>query len=311
VRLEGIHHVTAITANAPGNVDFYGRVLGLRLVKKTVNQDDPTIFQLFYAAEAGSPGSELTFLEYPDARPGRPGAGMVHRVSFRVASAEALGFWEERLAGEGTESRHERGTLCFADPEGLGLELLVANTSDEPLVSQHAEIPADLALQGLAGVRAYGTDPAWSRAFLEATLGFAPQGDGWEVRGERRSARYIIDPTPSKPGVRGAGTGHHVAWASTIEEHNGWHERAARAGSRPTPVMDRFYFRSIYFREPSGVLFEIATIGPGVGVDEPLEPLGERLSLPPAYERDQAAAVAAGETISSARIQAITTCTRR
>jgi glyoxalase family protein len=259
-------------------------VLGLRLVKKTVNQDDPTVYHLFYADELGSPGSDLTFFEYPDARPGRPGAGMVHRVSFRVESAEALGFWKERLAGEGIETHPEPGSLHFADPEGLGLEFVVADTSDEPLVAEHPEIPADFALQGFDGVRAYGTDPTWSRTFLEATLGFVPQGDGWDVRGERRSAHYIIDPPPARPGVRGAGTVHHVAWASTIVDHTAWHQRAARAGARPTPVTDRFYFRSIYFREPSGVLFEIATNGPGFSVDEPLESLGERLSLPPTYE---------------------------
>ena len=283
MRLEGIHHVTAITGDAPGNVDFYARVLGLRLVKKTVNQDDPTVYHLFYADEVGSPGSDLTFFEYPGAQQGRPGAGMVHRVVWRVGSREALDFWRERLAREGVESERASASLRFADPEGLGHEL-VAESPDEPLVAEHPEIPAELALQGFHGVSACSADPERSRAFLEQTLGFEPHAGEWEARGERRGSLYAYDPPPAERGISGAGTVHHVAWASTMEEHDGWRERIARAGARPTPVIDRFYFRSIYFREPSGVLFEIATLGPGFTADEPLESLGESLSLPPLFE---------------------------
>ena len=149
MRLEGIHHVTCITGDAPGNVDFYTRVLGLRLVKKTVNQDDPTVYHLFYADEEGSPGADITFFEYPGARRGRPGAGMVHTITFRVASEDALDFWERAPRGEGIATRREAGRLRFDDPEGLGLELAVVETADAPLVARHPEIPAEHRAAGL------------------------------------------------------------------------------------------------------------------------------------------------------------------
>jgi glyoxalase family protein len=283
MKLEGIHHVTCITGDAPGNVDFYTRVLGLRLVKKTVNQDDPTVYHLFYADEQGSPGADLTFFEYPGARQGRAGAGMVHRIVWRVASEDAIGFWEERLAAEGMVSDREPGRLRFADPEGLGLELAVVETSDEPLIADHPEVPSELALQGFDAVRAYSRDPEASRRLLEEGLGFVPTEDGWEIRGDERGSWYVYDEA-TEPGSGGAGTVHHVAWSSTMDDHAAWRERAAEHGASPTPIIDRFWFRSIYFREPSGVLFEIATLGPGFTTDEPLEHLGESLVLPPAFE---------------------------
>jgi glyoxalase family protein len=284
VKLEGIHHVTAITADAPANVDFYARLVGLRLVKKTVNQDDPTVYHLFYADELGSAGADITFFEYPGLPRGRAGAGMVHRVVWRVASEEALDFWEERLASEGVAARREGTSLLFEDTEGLALELAVVETEDEPLVARNPDIPTELALQGFHAVRAYTADPEHSRGFLEATLGFAPvTPTGFEARGERRGGVYLYDGSAAR-GLGGSGTVHHVAWASPLDDHEAWRERVAAAGAHPTPIIDRFYFRSIYFREPSGVLFEIATIGPGFTTDEPLEHLGERLSLPPAFE---------------------------
>ena len=284
MRLEGIHHVTAITGDAPGNVDFYARVLGLRLVKPTVTQDAPTAYHLFYADERGSPGSDITFFEYPGARRGRAGAGMVNRVVWRVASEEALDFWEERLRGEEVAVSRVDGRLTFSDPEGLGLEVAVVETADEPLVADSPEIPAELALQGFEGVRAYTSDPETSRAFLEGALEFESRGErDFEARGERRGSFYAYDRT-DEPGTPGAGTVHHVAWSSTPEELETWRERVIEGGGAPTPVIDRFYFKSIYFREPSGILFEIATLGPGFTVDEPAEHLGERLSLPPDFE---------------------------
>jgi glyoxalase family protein len=284
MRLEGIHHVTAITGDAPGNVDFYVRVLGLRLVKKTVNQDDPTVYHLFYADERGSAGADITFFEYPGARRGRAGAGMVHRVVFRIGSESALDFWEERLRAENVSVSRTDGRLTFADPEGLGLELAVVKTGDEPLTAEHPEIPAEHRVQGFDSVRAYTRDPEGSREFLEGALEFERRGDqGYEVRGESRGGTYVYDQT-DESGTPGAGTVHHVAWASTPEEHEAWRQRVIEAGGSPTPVIDRFYFKSIYFREPSGVLFEIATVGPGFTTDEPLESLGERLSLPPNFE---------------------------
>jgi glyoxalase family protein len=283
--LDGVHHVTCITADAPRNVDFYTRVLGLRLVKKTVNQDDPTVYHLFYADDAGSSGSDITFFEYPGVRRGRAGDGMVHTVRWRVGSAEALEFWEQRLAGETDAATRGDDSLRFEDPEGLRHELAVVATDDEPLVADHPEIPAELALQGFDGVRAYAADPELSRGVFERTLGFVPVDDGaWEARGPSRGGLYAYDEPPAEPPLPGAGTVHHVAWASSMDEHEGWHERVTAAGLRPSPVIDRFWFRSIYFREPSGVLFEIATVGPGFAVDEDPEHLGESLVLPPAFE---------------------------
>jgi glyoxalase family protein len=285
MKLDGIHHVTAITGDAPQNLDFYSRVLGLRLVKKTVNQDDPTVYHLFYADDRGSPGSDLTFFEYPGATNGRAGAGMVHRVVWRVGSDEALDFWAERLQGEGVDSEREPGRLRFSDPEEMGLELAVVDTPDEPLLATHAEIPAEHALQGFDGVRAYSRDSARSAILLGEPLGFRNTGGGtWEARGVSRGSFYAYDDPPDEPGIGGAGTVHHVAWASELEDHEAWQKRVAEAGARPTPIIDRFYFRSIYFREPSGVLFEIATKGPGFSADEDPQHLGERLSLPPNYE---------------------------
>jgi glyoxalase family protein len=285
MRLEGIHHVTAITGDAPGNVDFYARGLGLRLVKKTVNQDDPTVYHLFYADERGSAGADMTFFEYPGARRGRAGAGMVHTVVWRVGSEDALDFWEQRLAGEGVATERTPGGLAFSDPEGIGIELAVVETDDEPLVAESPEIPREHALQGFDGVRAFAADPSRSAQLLQDALGFETEdGDVFEVRGARRGGFYAYDPAPEERGMGGAGTVHHVAFASPTEEHEAWRERAREHGLSPTPVIDRFYFKSIYFREPSGVLFEIATLGPGFATDEPAESLGERLSLPPDFE---------------------------
>jgi glyoxalase family protein len=285
MRLDGVHHVTCITGDAPRNVDFYTRVLGLRLVKKSVNQDDPTVYHLFYADEEGSPGSDITFFEYPGTQRGRAGDGMIHTIRWRLASQDALDFWEQRLADEASSVARDDGTLSFEDPEGLRHELAVVETDDEPLVARHPEIPSELALQGFDGVRAYASSPERSRPLLEETLGFTRAGDGtWEARGETRGGVYSYDAPPSGRGAPGAGTVHHVAWASTMEDHEAWQRRVAEAGMRPTPIIDRFWFRSIYFREPSGVLFEIATLGPGFAVDEDPEHLGESLVLPPTFE---------------------------
>jgi glyoxalase family protein len=297
MRLEGIHHVTAITADAQQNVDFYAGTLGLRLVKKTVNQDNPSVYHLFYADETGDAGSDITFFEYPGAAPGRAGDGMIRRVVWRVGSAAALDFWSERLTERDVEARMAEGRdgLRFSDPEGLEHELVVTDSSDEPLSAQHPEVPAEFALLGFDGVCAYASEPDRSRELLEGTLEFAlldqPQGGAlWESRGESRGSLYEYHEAPAEAAVQGAGTVHHVAWASPADQHEAWRETVAAAGMRPTPVIDRFYFRSVYFREPSGVLFEIATLGgPGFAVDEPVGQLGEKLSLPPFIEhlRDQ------------------------
>jgi len=288
MKLEGIHHVTAITADAPGNVSFYAGVLGLRLVKKSVNQDDPTVYHLFYGDEEGSPGADLTFFEYPNAARGSAGAGMVHRIAWRVASAAALDFWSERLGASSIASERSGESLLFSDPEGLAHELCVSSSSDAPLAARSAEVPAEYALRGFDGVRAYARDPAASAGLLSDTLGFQPAGGrqgSWIVRGDRRGSFYAYDAPPLGVDARqGAGTVHHVAFAAQPEDEEAWRERVLQAGAHATPVIERFYFRSVYFREPSGVLFEIATIGPGFAVDEDPEHLGEKLSLPPRLE---------------------------
>jgi glyoxalase family protein len=260
-------------------VAFYTGVLGLRLVTKTVNQDDPSVYHLFYADERGSAGSDITFFEYPGAPKGRAGDGMVHLISFRVGSRESLDFWEQRVGGDRSDN-----ALVFEDPEGLRLELLVDESGEEPLTADASDIPAEHRLRGFAGVRAYASQPERSERLLRA-LGFVP---GWEAHGEQRTGFYVYDPPPEQRGLAAAGTVHHVAWASQPAEHEAWRARVTEGGGQPTPVIDRFYFKSIYFREPSGVLFEIATIGPGFTADEPLETLGESLSLPPNYERYRA-----------------------
>jgi glyoxalase family protein len=283
MKLEGIHHITAITGDAARNVDFYARVLGLRMVKKTVNQDQPSVYHLFYADEEGSPGADITFFEFPGAAPGRAGAGMVHRIVWRVASQEALDFWNGRLTGEGAEVERGDDWLRFSDPEGLGHELRVVSVPDKPLIADHPEVPRELALQGFDGARAYAADPEASAELLEA-LGFEGKDGGYELRGDQRGGSWTYDDPPREPGRESAGTVHHIAWASQMDDHEGWRQRAIEGGGRPTEVIDRFWFRSIYFREPSGVLFEIATLGPGFDADEDPAHLGEKLVLPPRFE---------------------------
>jgi glyoxalase family protein len=212
---------------------------------------------------------------------------MVHTVAFRVASEDAIDFWERRLAAEGvTVLSRADGRLRFEDPEGLGLELVVATSGDDPLVAEHPEIPYELALRGFDAVRAFASHPERSRGLLEQVLGFLPVTESeWEIRGGSRGGLFAYDPPPAAGhGVPGAGTVHHVAWSSLTEEHPAWHDVVAAAGMRPSPIIDRFWFRSIYFREPSGVLFELATLGPGFAIDEDPEHLGEALILPPAFE---------------------------
>jgi len=283
--LEGLHHITAITADAPRNVDFYARVLGLRLVKKTVNFDQPDVYHLYFGDERGTPGSILTFFEFPGAALGQAGDGMVHTIQWRVASDETLDFWAARLAdADVTTERTEDGALAFADFEGLRHELLAVAVDDAPLAARAPDIPAEHALLGFHGVRAYASRPEASTSLLEA-IGFTHDGGAdWTLRGAERHAVLHYDAPPAHRGVTSAGTVHHVAWSVGMDEQDAWRERVIRAGARPTPVIDRFWFRSVYFREPSGVLFELATLGPGFGIDEDPEHLGESLILPPAFE---------------------------
>lgn len=287
MNLDGIHHITAITGDAPRNVDFYTRVLGLRMTAKTVNQDDPSVYHLFYGDENAQPGADLTFFEYPGAIPGRPGAGMVHRVVWRVASGEALDFWTARLGADGVAvERGDGGSLLFADPEGLGHELVVDDSGDEPLIAEHPEIPAAVALQGFAGVRAYSARPEYSALVLEKLMGATRRGgdETFELRGERRGGWIAWDPAPAEPGRQSAGTVHHIAWGTTDAEMQAWIDRVTQAGIPNSGYVDRHYFHSLYFREPGGVLYELATREPGFTVDGPVEELGTTLILPPFLE---------------------------
>jgi glyoxalase family protein len=225
MRLDGIHHITCITADAPGNVEFYARVLGLRLVKKTVNFDAPDVYHLYYGDERGAPGSVLTFFEFPNAAPGRAGAGMIHRLCWRVGSADALGFWAERLARAGVELDGGGGTesLVFRDPEGLGLELTVVQTEDAALVAEAEGVPAAWALQGFEGVRVYGSGVEADNRVLTEVLGFTATGAGtYAMEGGRRTASYVYDDPPTALGVQGAGTVHHIAWCDRDDEHEAW-----------------------------------------------------------------------------------------
>ncbi len=294
--LEGLHHVTAITGDAPRNVEFYARTLGLRLVKKTVNFDQPDVYHLYYGDEVGTPGSVLTFFEFPGAAPGRPGDGMVHTNHWRVGSPEAIAFWRERLGAAVTGSGER--FLAFADREGLRHELLVVDVTDAPLRAAAEGIPAEHALLGFEGVVAYTGDPGRSAALLER-LGFTPgEGDAsgtpagagasWTARGGERHGQLRYEPPPGA-GLPGAGTVHHVAWSVADDaELEQFRATASSGGARPTPIIDRQYFHSVYFREPSGVLFELASRDVGFDVDEPRESLGSALKLPAQYESRRA-----------------------
>ncbi|HEY4094450.1 MAG TPA: VOC family protein [Baekduia sp.] len=285
MKLEGLHHITMITGDAQSNVAFYADVLGLRLVKKTVNFDQPSAYHLYFGDETGAPGSILTWFEFAGAERGRPGMGMVHTLQLGVASAEALDFWETRLQAKGASPRREETSLRFEDPDGLGLELVVAADGNPPLRAEHPEVPAEHAIVGLEGARAYSAYASVTESVLTEVLGFTHLGGGeYRLDGEHRHFHWAYDQAPETNPVPGAGTVHHIAWASQDEDHVAWQTRVAEAGGYVTEVRDRDYFKSIYFREPRGVLFEIATMSPGFAVDEDPEHLGEALRLPAQHE---------------------------
>jgi glyoxalase family protein len=276
MRLAGLHHVTMITGDAQQNVRFYADLLGLRLVKKTVNFDAPEAYHLYFGDEQGTPGSILTWFEFAGAARGRAGVGMIHTLQLGVGSEAALDFWEERLPS----SRRSEGRLHFEDYDGLQLELVVSDRP--PLRASHPEIPAEHAITGVVGARAYSEYAGVEERMLTEVLGFGHEGDGeYALEG----FRWAYDAAPDARPVQGAGTVHHIAWATPDDdEQAGWQQRIRGAGGYVTPVQDRDYFRSIYFREPRGVLFEIATNGPGFAVDEDPDHLGEQLRLPRQHE---------------------------
>ena len=294
--LEGLHHITAITGDAPRNVDFYARTLGLRLVKKTVNFDQPTVYHLYYGDEIGAAGSILTFFELPGTQVGRHGAGMVHTIQWRVGAPAAIAFWERRLAAAGVATtRADERTLAFEDPEGLRHELHAVDVADAPLAAHADDIPAEYALLGFDGIRAYASAPERSAELLER-LGFVPgegatpdgPGTTWTVRGVERHAHLRFEAPPGRGRRPGAGTIHHVAWSVADDaELRQFRAVAREGGAEPTPIIDRQYFHSVYFPEPSGILFELASRDIGFEYDEPRESLGSALKLPEQYEEER------------------------
>lgn len=293
--VRGLHHITAICGDAQENLDFYAGALGLRLVKRSVNQDDPATYHLFYADGEGHPGSDLTFFPWPHMGPGRDGTGVANEVVFAIAPA-SLDAWQTRLDKLGVRTRREtrfgEPTLAFQDPHGQRLALAAT-----PLATQRAFTPWRRSgvgeahqIRGLHAARVAELDAEPTIAFAVGALGMRPAGEDAEWR------RFVgVDPAcgslevaskPSLPrGSWGVGTVHHVAWRARDDaEQLALQEAVVRAGRSPTPVIDRFWFHSVYFREPGGVLFEVATDGPGFGVDEDMARLGETLVLPPWLE---------------------------
>jgi glyoxalase family protein len=308
--LDGLHHVTAVTGDAARNVAFYTETLGLRLVKKTVNQDDVSAYHLFYGDSVGHPGTELTFFDWPDAGPKRSGTGTIAAIALWVPTREALAWWAERLDQHGVvhgavAEALGRLALPFADPEGQALELVAPNEGERvptgPTPWDGSPVPAEYQIRGLHAVRVVVRQGDPTVRVLTDTLGFrevgrdrlaadgqgtvrdvhvfavGPGGIGTEVQVEER---------PDLPfGRVGIGGVHHVAFRTpNPEQHQAWQQQVAQAGLQVTPIIDRFYFKSIYFREPGGVLYEIATDGPGFATDEDPAHLGERLALPPFLE---------------------------
>ncbi len=283
MNLAGLHHITMITGDAQRNVDFYAGVLGLRLVKKTVNFDAPEAYHLYFGDERGSPGSILTWFEFDGAPRGRAGAGMIHTLQLGVPSEASLDFWADRLQAAGYGAERTENRLRFEDYDGLRLELVVSDQS--PLRAEHPEIPAEHAIVSLEGARAYSEYAHVPEGVLTDLLGFTYRGDGeYVLEGTDRRFSWAYDPAPAASGRQGAGTVHHIAWGAPDDEQLDWQERIRSAGAYVTPVQDRDYFLSIYFREPRGVLFEIATLGPGFAVDEDPDHLGEELRLPRQHE---------------------------
>ena len=301
--LGGLHHVTAITGDAPANLAFYTRTLGMRLVKKTVNQDDVSAYHLFYADAKGSPGTDLTFFDWPLIPPNRPGAGSIAPTALRVAGADSLAWWQARLDTLGVKhgeivERNGRAYLSFQDLEGQELELVADGGAPGGVPWAGSPIPAEHQVKGLHGVTITSARPQLTADLLLGAMGFRAVGE----RERQGGVDHYLEVGPGGPGTevilsaptqaplaqQGKGGVHHVAFrVRDAETQLEWRERIEAAGLRPTPVIDRFYFKSVYFREPGGVLFELATDGPGFSADEQEEHLGERLALPPFLEPDR------------------------
>ena len=291
----GIHHVTAIAGEPQCNLDFYEGVLGLRLIKRTVNFDDPGTYHLYYGDAVGAPGTAMTFFPWARAPRGRRGAGQVVATAFSVARG-AVPFWEDRLRENGVSAVERIGRfgeegLAFEDPDGLLLEILAATGADDREGWKDGPVPAENSIKGFAGATLLERDRRGTEVLLTGALGFRAVGeDGNRFRyeiggGGPATVLDIVEDPGAGRGNPVVGTVHHIAFRVPDDEtHLAVREEIAGLGYNVTPVLDRNYFRSIYFREPGGVLFEIATDPPGFAVDEPVEELGTNLKLPPQYE---------------------------
>lgn len=300
MRLLGLHHITTIASDAKRNVDFYTRVLGLRFVKKTVNFDDPGTYHLYYGDYAATPGTLLTFFLWTDIRRGRTGTGLTSAIAYSVP-AGALGFWRERLGANhvtvaAPAARYGDEILAFADPDGLPLELVGTTDADPRTPAPHPDVSPDKGIRGFHGVTLAVGAMEPTAAVLTQDMGYRLVArDGERTRyavGDSGPGTYVdLVADPSLPrGRSGVGTVHHVAFRTPDDASQQQAHAALTAGGfNVSPIMDRCYFRSIYYREPNGVLFEIATDGPGFTVDEPLETLGRQLKLPPWHEPRRAA----------------------
>jgi glyoxalase family protein len=294
-QIPGIHHVTSIASDPQKNVDFYTNVLGLRLVKLTVNFDDPGTYHLYYGNETGQPGTILTFFPWPGATRGRRGTGQVAVTSFAVPGG-ALDYWEERLRGHeisigDRQRRFDEEVLTFLDPDWMQLELVAHEAAGEMDPWEGGPVPQDYAIRGFQGVTLWESNPEPTAVLLTSILGFRPvqeSGPRFRFHVDGGGLGTIVDLLHLPDGERGwggAGTVHHVAWRTANDAQQlAWQQEIANSGLRVTPVMDRQYFRSIYFREPGGVLFEIATDPPGFTRDETPAELGSGLRLPPWLE---------------------------
>lgn len=301
MQLSGLHHITAITGNTSQNVAFYTQILGMRLVKKTVNQDDVAAYHLFYGDEIGHAGTELTFFDWPQAGPSRVGTGMISAIMLGVRGRAALEQWVQRLDAFGIEhdgivTHGTRAVLALRDPEGQRLELLDDEGALAGVPWEKSPVPPEMAVRGLFGVRFTLSQAERTTRLFTEVLGFRRAGNYqlaaghealiFEVGPGGPGAEVHLEVRPDLPFGRAAiGGVHHVAFRTpNDEEHRLWRARLADIGSNVTPVIDRFYFHSIYFREPGGILCEIATDGPGFATDEDEDTLGESLALPPFLE---------------------------
>jgi glyoxalase family protein len=298
--VSGLHHVTAIAGPAQENLDFYSGVLGMRLVKRSVNQDDPGTYHLFYADAEGHPGTDLTFFPWAQMAPSREGYGLSSEVSLAVP-AGSHDFWAQRLQEKGVElfpveSRFGRATLPLRDPHGLRVALVENEESlGRPFTPwKKSPIPEQHQIRGLESARLVERDLVRTTSFLTDAMGFVPIGteNGWHrygIAGGKSGAYVDLFESPtSGRGAWGTGSIHHLAWRVDDEKHQDEvRTRVREGGSRPTPVIDRFWFKSVYFPEPGGVLFELATEGPGFAVDEDPAHLGESLVLPPWLEAER------------------------